>query len=76
MAWRQTGYKPLFEPIMAYVEGPTTVPNVNYVREISRFNSLKLIDAYLCNLTHCGLVTPYGDKDLDQHWLMLWLVAW
>ena len=22
-----------------------------------------------CNLTHCGLVTPYGDIDLDQHWL-------
>ena len=20
-------------------------------------------------LTHCGLVTPYGDIDLDQHWL-------
>ena len=20
-------------------------------------------------LTHCGLVTPYGDKDLCQHWL-------
>ena len=21
-------------------------------------------------LTHCGLVTPYGDRDLGQHWLM------
>ena len=20
-------------------------------------------------LTHCGLVTPYGNKDLGQHWL-------
>ena len=20
-------------------------------------------------LTHCDLVTPYGDKDLGQHWL-------
>ena len=20
-------------------------------------------------LTHCGLVTPYGDTDLGQHWL-------
>ena len=20
-------------------------------------------------LTHCSLVTPYGDKDLGQHWL-------
>ena len=25
---------------------------------------------------HCGLVTPYGDKDLCQHWLRSWLVAW
>ena len=23
----------------------------------------------ICNLTHCGLVTPYGDIDLGQHWL-------
>ena len=21
------------------------------------------------HLTHCGLVTPYGDRDMDQHWL-------
>ena len=27
-------------------------------------------------LTHWGLVTPYGDRDLGQHWLSLWLVAW
>ena len=34
-----------------------------------------MIDAYMFNtttlrniLTHCGLVTPYGDKGLGQHW--------
>ena len=27
-------------------------------------------------LAHFGLVTPYGDVDLCQHWLRLWLVAW
>ena len=27
-------------------------------------------------LTHWGLVTPYGDKDLGRHWLRYWLVAW
>ena len=27
-------------------------------------------------LTHCGLVMPYGDIDLGQHWLRHWLVAW
>ena len=21
-------------------------------------------------LTHCGLVTPYGSKDLGQHWFI------
>ena len=25
--------------------------------------------AYNVSLTHCGLVTPYGDTDLGQHWL-------
>ena len=29
-----------------------------------------------CYLTHCGLVTPYGDTDLGQLWLRYWLVAW
>ena len=27
-------------------------------------------------LTHRGLVTPYGDIELSQHWLRQWLVAW
>ena len=27
-------------------------------------------------LTHCGLVTPYVARDLVQHWLRWWLVAW
>ena len=27
-------------------------------------------------LTHCGLVTPYGGRDLGQHWFRKWLVAW
>ena len=26
-------------------------------------------------LTHCGLVTPYDDINLGQHWLRQWLVA-
>ena len=26
--------------------------------------------------THCGLVTPYGDRDLGQPWLRKWLGAW
>ena len=27
-------------------------------------------------LTHCGLVTPYGDIGLGQHWVSQWLVVW
>ena len=27
-------------------------------------------------LTHCGLVTPFGTRDLGQHWFSQWLVAW
>ena len=27
-------------------------------------------------LTHWGLVMPYGYRDLGQHWLRWWLVAW
>ena len=28
------------------------------------------------HVTHFGLVTLYGDIELGQHWLRLWLVAW
>ena len=31
---------------------------------------------WLNRLTHCGLVTPYGDINLGQHWLRQWLVVW
>ena len=25
---------------------------------------------------YCGLMMPYGDRDVGQHWLRWWLVAW
>ena len=31
---------------------------------------------YHCHLTHCGLVTRYGDRDLGQHLLRLRLDTW
>ena len=34
---------------------------------------------YICSgflLTHYGLMKPYDDRHLDQHWLRWWLVAW
>ena len=30
----------------------------------------------LQNLTHCGRVMPYGNRDLGHHWLRQWLGAW
>ena len=27
-------------------------------------------------LTHCDLVTPYGDIDLGKYWFRLWFIAW
>ena len=35
------------------------------VQFMNRFNTL----------THCGLVTPYGNIDLNQHWIRWWLSA-
>ena len=31
--------------------------------------------AFQGKLIHCGLVMPYGDIDMGQHWLRQWLVA-
>ena len=28
------------------------------------------------HLSHCGILTPYGDINLGQYWLRYWLVAW
>ena len=36
-----------------------------------------VLHSHACDLkTHCGLMMPYGDKNLGQHWLRWWLVAW
>ena len=34
-----------------------------------RYIPTRLTEPELATLTHCGLVTTYGDKDLGQHWL-------
>ena len=39
------------------------------------FRAWILMKLMVC-LTHCALMTPYGDIDLGQHWLRQWLVAW
>ena len=37
------------------------------VYSVQYINFWKIVSFYY--LTHCGLVTPYGDRNLDQHWL-------
>ena len=39
------------------------------------FWSWPLHEGCIC-LTHCGLVTPYGDMELGEHRLRQWLAAW
>ena len=48
------------------------VQNIANIRggELLKFRTI------ISPLTHCGLVTPYGDIDLGQHWLKKSLVAW
>ena len=54
------GNKPLTEPVLSKSITMYSIPRGQCVNW----------------LTHCGLVTPYGDMYLDQHWLRQWLVAW
>ena len=45
------------------------VTPVKYESDIQQMASVFTISK-IVKLTHCGLVTPYGDRDLGQHWLM------
>ena len=40
------------------------------------YSFAKLDMLLIRELIHCGLLMPFGDRDLDQHWLRYWLVAW
>ena len=57
-------------------------PVGNIIGKCSRYQSpnvfLKLCVTDICKelINHCGLVTPCGNRDLGQHWLRYWLVAW
>ena len=55
------GDKPLSEPKVAWF---------NYAYVSLGLNELnENVYIKLWELTHCGLVTSYGDRDLGQHWL-------
>ena len=46
------------------IEFVTEVTEAEYK---SKFKPIK--DTLYLALTHCGLVMPYGDMELGQHWL-------
>ena len=48
----------------------------NYTHCIMCDEIIDLCHNFDGSLTHWGLLTPYGDRDLGQHWFRLWLVAW
>ena len=52
--------------------------NPQIVIEIYKFDitATSQRDWWVNWFTCCGLMSPYGDKDLGQHWLRWWLVAW
>ena len=47
---------------------PNGVTRLQWIK-VSKFYMIVSIGRSITN-AHCGLVTPYGDTDMDQHWLM------
>ena len=58
--WRNVLYFNEFVPQMHHAIAWTNIDPVQWFANVS---------ASLNELTHCGLVTPYGDIDLGQHWV-------
>ena len=49
----------------------------NFLNYFTMGFSIHIGSQWVCrSFTHCGLVTPYDDMELGQHWLRYWLVAW
>ena len=75
------GAKLLSEPMVIYCELNQYLfhfqagPSVIFIKENWFENIVCTMLAFLWALTHCGLVTPYGGRDLGQHWLRWWLGA-
>ena len=64
-----------------YHTKPHDLADSFYSRLKKKMFTFKLI--CICNfilqflkLIHWSIVLPYGDRDLGQHWLRKWLVAW
>ena len=48
--------------------------NVSSLVTLALRQSLDCPGANVATIIHCGLVKPYSDIDLGQHWLGLWLI--
>ena len=55
---------------------PASGANVVNYRIIATWSLIYYLIYLLHVLTHWGLVTSHGDRDLGQHWLRQWLDAW
>ena len=64
------GAKPLTEPGISILEKLIKMwfSSQEIPLEMS-FAKSHFVQSPIYLLTHCGLVTTYGDKDLGQHWL-------
>ena len=67
-------------PILIYCQLESQQQMMKFESKYDNFHSRKYINKFLVQngghfvpilfiLTHCDLVTPYGDIDLSQHWL-------
>ena len=49
---------------------------MNFGGDAFDFIAINLSADGLSHLTHCGLVTPYVDREQGQPWLRWWVDAW
>ena len=59
----------IFVVIIVFADGLAPVGVMTYADWIMLSTNWWPFCLGLNVLTHCGLVTSYGDRDLDQHWL-------
>ena len=78
MAWCPSGTKPLPEPMLILFMTPY---NITWTQWVHAKGTMPYYDIWchhtgVKELTHWGLLSPFVDIDLGQHWFRQWLVAW
>ena len=70
MSW-QGSIQESVKPSCGYTDLMSTYQHGEFVQFYLRNANFPLAktNPFVKEFTHCGLVTPYGDKDLGQHWL-------